>query len=86
MPYRAGDVRKPSELLDDLLSGKTAWDDADEAIRSWARIAIYEAADMVLQQPDQGARRNMLGKIPAQMRPRVEAEVMRLFALRKGRG
>jgi hypothetical protein len=39
---------------------------------------------MVLKQPDKGARRNMLGKIPAQMRPRVEAEVRRLFALRKG--
>jgi len=84
MPYRAGGASKPSELLDDLLSGKTAWDDADPAIRSWAGLAIYEAADMVLKQPDIGARRNMLGKIPAQMRPRVEAEVMRLFALRKG--
>ena len=82
MPYLNGGT-KPSEQLADLLRGKMAWDDAPEAIRSWARLEIYRGACAVLDQPDKGDRRNMLGLIPAAIRPHVEAEAKRIWAMRR---
>ena len=83
MPYRSTpNVKRPSDELEDLLMGRTAWDDAPDAIRSWARLPIFEAAKTILAAPDKGARRNMLGKIPAAIRPRVEVEIKRLWDLR----
>lgn len=83
MAYRGSDVKKPSEWLDDLLRGKIVMADAPEAIRSWARLPIHQAAQEILSAPDIGARRNMLGKIPAPIRPYVEAEIKRLWQSRK---
>jgi hypothetical protein len=85
MTYRyAPHVDRPSKQLESLLMGKTAWADAPAAIQSWAQKSIYDAAAEILAAPDKGTRRNMLGRIPAAIRPRIEAEVQRLFALRKG--
>ena len=83
MPYKHGGP-KPSEQLDDLLRGKVAWDDAPEAIRSWAQLEIYRAAVEVLDLPTQGDRRNALGMIPVTVRPHVEARAKRLWAQRRG--
>ena len=74
-------VPRPSEQLDDLLRGKIAWDDAPPAIRSWAQLQIYKAAKQIVAAPDKGTRRNMLGRIPANVRPQVENEVRRLWKL-----
>lgn len=83
MAYRfATDVAKPSEQLEALLMGKIAWDDAPAAIRSWAQKPIFDAANMIMKATDRGARKRMLAKIPDAIRPRVEAEVMRLWDLR----
>ena len=83
MPYRSTpQIKRPSEQLEDLLMGRVDWDSAPDAIRSWARLPIFEAAKTILAAPDKGARRNMLGKIPAAIRPRVEDEVKRLWGLR----
>tara|TARA_R110000822_G_scaffold229393_1_gene361639 strand:+ start:865 stop:1116 length:252 start_codon:yes stop_codon:yes gene_type:complete len=83
VPYRdAPQIKRPSEQLEDLLMGRVAWDDAPASIRSWARLPIFDAAQTILAAPDKGTRRNMLGKIPAPIRPRVEAEVKRLWGLR----
>lgn len=82
MAYRGTDVKKPSEQLDDLLSGRVSWDDTPDAIRSWARLAFYDGAQQILAAPDKGTRRNMLGRVPPGVRPMVEAEVKRLWALR----
>ena len=82
MPYLTG-LTKPSEHLDDLLRGKVAWDDAPEAIRSWARLEVYRGACAVLDQPGKVERRNMLGLIPAAIRPHVEAEAKRIWAMRR---
>lgn len=68
----------PSAKLDDLLMGRTAWEDADPAIRSWAAFFIFDAAKTILKAPKE-KRRGMLGKIPALIRPRVEDEIRRLF-------
>ena len=77
------DVPRPSVQLRDLMMGKLAWDDAPDAIRSIAQKPIYDAAVQILAAPDKGTRKNMLGRVPAAMRGRVEAEVIRLWADRK---
>jgi hypothetical protein len=83
MPYRSSpDVKRPSEQLEDLMLGRIGWDDAPDAIKSWARFHIYGAAKQILAAPDKGTRRNMLGRVPAHMRARVEAEIKRLWAIR----
>ena len=79
----AGEHWRPSVKLRDLLMGRTAWDDADPAIQSVAGFEIYKAAKAILAMDGKGARRNALGKIPAPMRPRVEAEVKRLWSMRR---
>lgn len=72
----------PSVKLADLLMGRTAWDDADEAIRSWASFHIYEAARLIIGMPEMKNRRIALGKIPAAIRPHIEAEIKRLWPRR----
>jgi len=80
MPYKfAPHIQKPSEQLADLMYGRVAWDDAPDAIRSWAQSAIYDAAKQIIDAPDKGTRRNMLGRVPAHMRRMVEDEVKRLW-------
>ena len=71
-------VDKPSEQLRQVLSGEVDMKDAPEAIQSWARFPIYQAAKQVLAEPEKGNRRNMLGRIPSSVRPYVAAEIMRL--------
>jgi hypothetical protein len=73
------DDRPPSAKLSDLLHGRISWDEADPAIQSWARYFIYEAACDILDKPDRAARRLALAKIPDHIRPRIEAEVIRLY-------
>jgi len=83
MGYRAApQIKRPSEQLDDLLYGRVSWDDSPASIRSWAGLAIFEAAKQIIGQPDKGLRRNMLGRVPAHMRGMVEAEVKRLWQIR----
>lgn len=69
----------PSRKLHDLLSGRTAWDDADKSIQSWAQFEIYRGARDILKLPTKEKRREMLDRIPASLRPRIEAEIMRLW-------
>lgn len=84
VPYRARpEMQTPSDQLADLLRGKVAWSDAPDAIRSWARFEIHNAAKQIMDAPGKGARRNMLGRIPPHIRGMVETEVKRLWALRK---
>jgi hypothetical protein len=73
------DVPRPSDQLSALLMGKIAWDDAPDAIKSWARFEIYKAAKQIVAAPDKGTRRNMLGRVPAHMRGMVEAEAKRIW-------
>lgn len=63
--------------------GKIPWEDVSPAVQSWARLPIYQAAKQILDMPEKGERRNALGKIPAAIRPMVEAEIMRVFEYRK---
>lgn len=80
--YTIGEAVRPSHELAEVLSGRMAWGDASESVRSWARLPIYQAARQIMAMDGKGPRRNALGRIPASIRPMVEAEVLRLWALR----
>lgn len=72
----------PSEQLNDLLTGKIKWDEAQPAIRSWASFYIYDAAKQLVTMPDKEKRRIALGKISSAIRPYVEEEVKRIWPMR----
>ena len=74
---------RPSVKLAALLAGRTAWVDADDAIRSMARLPIHNAAVMIRDEPSRQRRASMLAKIPATIRPQVEARVKEIWAGRK---
>ena len=74
---------RPSVKLAALLAGKTAWDDADDAVRSMARLPIHNAAVMIRDEPSRPRRAAMLAKIPATIRPHVEARVKEIWPGRK---
>lgn len=69
----------PSAILREVLSGHMALEDAPKSVQSWATLEIYEAARLVCNAGGLEARRTMLAKIPAKIRPHVEAEVKRLW-------
>lgn len=71
----------PSQKLRDLLSGATEWEDADASIQSWARFYIYEAAFDIARLPKKEARKASLENLPGFVRPRVEAELLRIWPL-----
>lgn len=72
-------VEKPSLILRRVLMGELPMRDAPDSIQSWARFPIYQAAKQIIAVKELGNRRNMLGKIPATVRPYVEAEIKRLW-------
>ena len=73
---------RPSEKLRSLLTGATAWEDADPAIRSWARLTIHNAAKTICDADTRQRRQALLNKIPASIRPHVEARVKYLWHAR----
>ena len=73
------DVRRPSDQLEDFLRGKTPLDEVPASIRSWAHSQIDSAACQIIAAPDRGTRRNMLGRIPANVRPLVEEQVKKYW-------
>lgn len=82
MPYFNGMI-KPSEQLAEYLMGKTTVEDTPPAIVSWAQKSIHDAAVQILNEPEKGSRRNMLGRVPAAIRPMVEDQVKSLWHKRR---
>ncbi len=78
-------IQNPSSRLADLISGKLAVADADEATLSWLRHYVYERADLIMGQVGSDARRAALAKEPEHLRGMIEAEFRRLFEIRKGK-
>ena len=76
---------RPSIQLDKLLLNGQDWDEAKPAIQSWARLQIYKAASTICERKERKERLAMLQKIPETIRPKVEAEVIRLWELRRKR-
>ena len=77
------DEWRPSVKLAALLTGRTAWEDADDAVRSMARLPIHNAAVMIRDEPSRPRRAAMLAKIPATIRPHVETRVKEIWDGRK---
>ena len=75
-------VIRPSKQLENLMLGRTSWDETPEAIRSWARFFIYQAAKQIIAEPEKKKRQAMLARVPDHMRDKVEAEILRLWSLR----
>ena len=75
-------VIPPSKRIENILTGKVRMEDEDEAIQSAARFPIYKGAEAVLSLPTKEKRRAALARIPASVRPYVEAEAIRLHKLR----
>lgn len=74
------DARLPSRKLADYLSGHD--DNPDPSIQSWASFYIYDAAMQIIRLPGKERRRAALEKVPANIRPLVEAEILRIWDLR----
>ena len=72
-------VKSPSQQLDDLLSGRVAYDEAAPAIQSWAQHSIHIGALSLLRIKDKDARNEALLKVPATLRDLVRDEVVRLW-------
>ncbi len=75
-------VKRPSQWRVDVLTGAVAMRDAPAAIQSWVQRDIFDAAKEICAAPDKGTRRKMLERVPVAVRPYVEAEVKRLWALK----
>ena len=72
-------IKKPSQHLHDLLSGRVAPQDTPAPVLSWARLEIFNAAKAVIDAPNKDRRRAMLDKIPPTIRPFVEREARKMW-------
>ena len=63
-------AKRSQEQLEDLLTGRTRWADAQPSIRSWAQLPIWQAAKQIKAAPEH-KRAAMLEKIPEDLRPLV---------------
>lgn len=81
MPFHNG-VPKPSELMLDVLNGKTPYEKADKSIQSLISMEFYKAAVHVLDGADSKEKRKRLDLIPDYVKPYVEKEIKRLIKVR----
>jgi hypothetical protein len=58
-------------------------EDEDLSIQSACSLYIYQGACSVLDLPDIEARRAALARLPALIRPHIEAEIRKLWEGRK---
>ena len=78
-------AKKPSQRLEDVLMGRVPLENEDESIQSWASFFIHQGAEAVLRKPTKEARQEALRKLPAKIRPHVEARALTLWNRSKGR-
>lgn len=72
--------RWPSYHLNRLLKGEIEWDEAPEPIQSVARFYVYQGAVAILKLP-KPERRAAIDKAPPSIRPKLEAEIIRIAPL-----
>lgn len=73
---------RPSVQLGRVLSGDVALQDAPASIQSWARLHIYQTARGIIALETKQERRDAMLRVPALIRPMVDAEGRRLWGLR----
>ncbi len=76
-------AKRSHEWIDDIMAGRLDLQDAPSSIQSFARYFIYEAAVAVCKLESREARVSALDVLPAKIRPHVEAEVKRLWPIRR---
>jgi hypothetical protein len=77
-------IRRPvTWWREQVLSGRIPMTDAPAAVQSWLRHDIFLGAEEILAIPYKPDRNAALARIPALVRPYVEAEVLRLWVLSK---
>lgn len=69
--------------MKEVMEGRKPIEDLDAGIRSAIRIDIYRAACAVLEHEDKTSRKTALARIPARIRPHIEAEARRIWEMRK---
>lgn len=67
----------PSQQLNKLLKGEIEWSEASEPIQSVARFYVYQGAVAILKLP-KPERRAAIDKAPPSIRPKLEAEIIRV--------
>jgi hypothetical protein len=72
---------RPSDAIADVMAGKTRLEDQQDGIRSACALPIHEAALAVLRLPNKEKRREAISAHPETIRPYIESEVKRLWAL-----
>lgn len=80
MPFR--NVTRPSQLIMDVLSGKTPYDKADKSIQSAVSMEFYRSAVYVLDGKDSAEKRKRLDNIPEYVKHYIEKEIKRLLRVR----
>lgn len=83
MPFR--NVTRPSQLIMDVLSGKTPYEQADKSIQSAVSMEFYRSACYVLDGHDGAEKRKRLDNIPEYVKPYIEKEIKRLLRVRNNK-
>jgi hypothetical protein len=74
--------KRPSDRIKAVLQGKVRLEDEDQGIQSACSKYIFDGAKALLAIPDKEKRRRALDKVPALIRPHIEAEAMRQFRMK----
>jgi len=77
------EVRPVTWWLQQLLTGRLGMGEVPASIASWSRFFFWQAADEIVALGNVDERRKKLAAIPDRVRPYVEAEVVRLWGLKR---
>ena len=72
------DVKRPSDHLFDLLTGKVDYEDAHQCARSIADHEYYKAAKEILEGKTPIIKRERLDRVPKYAKPHVEKWIKRM--------
>jgi len=75
-------VRPPSHIIDDVMSGKIELEDQSLAIQSACSFYIYETACETLAPETKQERQKVLATLPDKLKPHVRAEAEKLWRKR----
>lgn len=80
MPY--SNVRRPSLLMQDIMTGKTPYYQADKSIQSAVSQEFYKAAVYVLDGDTNQEKRKRLDNVPEYVKPYIEEWIRKLLKCR----
>jgi hypothetical protein len=74
------------KIMEHVMAGRLELDDQDPSIQSALGLPVYQEAVKVLENPTKEGRREALAKLPAKIRPHVEARAIQLYNQRRRQG